>query len=888
MSDSKQSANKKSWEAFYLHEVPVQRANYRTCCIVAMIFMPAGSCLELLLQDEAKFWQFLPVRLLSSAALAVIWLLLGRVRDARKIKILGLSVSLPPIAAIAWMIHETGAGDSTYYAGLNLVMAGAALLMRWSLPDSIVVFGFTVIAYMIACLAPSRPLTDGIFLSNLYFIFVTGTMMIVGTWLYNRIRFNEFQLYQQIEESNHKLREMDEIKSRFFANISHELRTPLTLLIAPVEAMLHQNHQLPESARHEMLVTMQANAMRLLKLINNLLDLVRMESGTLTVKKTPLALHDFIMGLTNACSAVAKDKHISLSATCDESISHIMADTEKLERICLNLLFNALKFTPAGGIVVFSAELDGEWLCLDVRDTGVGISTEQMPHLFSRFWQADPSSQRKYQGMGIGLALVKELVTIQGGTTSAVSKLGKGTTISVRLPYEPVLELPADVDANPDSAETDRDWITDLFSRAEHFHSLPSLQNRLPLADKIHSVSNQRGKKPVLIIAEDEPEMLRFLHTQMADQFQIIEAVDGQQAIVKAAQFLPDIILCDMMMPIKDGLQVCTELRSRTPTRNIPILLLTARADEKTKIDCLTAGATDFVGKPFSLTELKVRLKNLVESHLNERELASQKNRLEATLEQLKETEALLVHNEKLSSLGRMSAGLIHEINNPLNYAVQGLHLIRQSMKEVPAEMRGDVHEILEDVETGVNRVVSIISDLRGFTRTEERTHGDFLLDPLVDTVLRFFSHDLKDGIVVEKKIDQAITLHGNHGQITQVLVNLVQNAIDAIQEKTYPAEEHPLLAISAVLENSKVKITIKDNGIGMSSDTHSKVFDPFFTTKEVGKGMGLGLSICHRIVADHGGMIMIDSKEGVGTEFTLDLPDAHSYHQPSTDPSIK
>lgn len=887
MSTRVQDDKSKSWEVFHLHEVPVQRANYRTCCLVAMVFMPAGCCLELLLHMEAQFWPFLLARLLSSVALGVIWLLLGHARTAREVKLLGLSVSLPPIVAIAWMIHETGGGGSTYYAGLNLVMAGAAMLMRWRVSDSLLVFCFTMIAYIIACFGHVAGLTHGVFLSNLFFIFVTGTMMVVGTSLYNLHRYNEFQLYVRLEENNKKLREMDEIKSRFFANISHELRTPLTLLIAPVEAMLHQNGGLSEASRHEMLTTMQANAMRLLKLINNLLDLVRMESGTLTVNKTPVALNEFIAGLTSACAAVAKDKHITLTATCDPAITHVMADTEKLERICLNLLFNALKFTPAGGSVVFSAELDGDWLCLDVHDTGVGISTEQMPHLFSRFWQADPSSQRKYQGMGIGLALVKELVTVQGGTTSAVSKLGKGTTISVRLPYEPAAAKAVEPETPELPVETKRDWITDLFSRAEHFHSLPALQSRMPLADKVLAGRNRRGKKPVLLIAEDEPEMLRFLRTQLSDLFQIIEAVDGQQAVEKAAQFLPDIILCDMMMPFKDGLQVCKELRGRTPTRSIPVLMLTARADEKTKIDCLTAGATDFVGKPFSLTEIKVRLKNLVDSHLHERELADQTQRLEATLEQLKDTEAVLVQNEKLTSLGRMSAGLIHEINNPLNFAVQGLHLLRQGLAEAPPEIRTDLNEIIEDVETGVSRVVSIITDLRSFSRTDEKVHGDFQLRPLVDTVLRFFAYDIKDGVYVDVKIKDDITLHGNHGHITQVLVNLVQNALDAMQEKKYPEYERPRLLISAEPHGSRIRLSVKDNGIGMSRETHDKVFDPFFTTKEIGKGMGLGLSICHRIVADHSGSITIVSKENAGTEFILDLPDARSYHQTSTDLAI-
>src|SRR5438046_12486 len=189
------------------------------------------------------------------------------------------------------------------------------------------------------------------------------------------------------------------------------------------------------------------------------------------------------------------------------------------------------------------------------------------------------------------------------------------------------------------------------------------------------------GKGPKVLIADDEPDMLRFLKSQLSSQYQVLEAVDGQQAIEKASQFLPDIILLDMMMPEKDGLQACKELREKTHTQSIPIILLTARADEQTKLAALAAGASDFLPKPFSTTELHVRVKNLVESYNYQRKLAKQNTVLEGTIEQLKDTETQLVQTEKLASLGRMSAGIIHEINNPLNFAATGLYTLRKKGK---------------------------------------------------------------------------------------------------------------------------------------------------------------------------------------------------------------
>src|SRR5207237_3239214 len=184
-------------------------------------------------------------------------------------------------------------------------------------------------------------------------------------------------------------------------------------------------------------------------------------------------------------------------------------------------------------------------------------------------------------------------------------------------------------------------------------------------------------------------------------------------------QFLPGIILRDMMMTEKDGLQACREIRERTPTASIPIVMLTARADDETKRAALSAGANDFLTKPFSTTELHVRIKNLVESHEYQRKVSKQNQVLESTIEQLKETETQLVQTEKLASLGRMSAGIIHEINNPLNFATTGLYTLRNKGKFLAPEQQEDYAEVLKDVEEGINRVKTIVTDLLSFSHRE-------------------------------------------------------------------------------------------------------------------------------------------------------------------------
>lgn len=894
---------------FQDYERGIRVKNYRLCAIVASIAVLAGSTLDWMVYQQAGVVAFFPLRLGTVIILLIIRILLGTEFGHRWHRVLGLGMAAPLMGSIAWMIYESEGSASPYYAGLNLIMLGAAILMRWTLMDSILVVIMTLIMYFAACYAHGPIAKPSILYNNLYFLVTTGIFTVAGTWFYNNIRLTEFELRQRLDsslekiqvansaladsygqleqsksqleetntklaENNQKLRELDEAKSRFFANVSHELRTPLTLLLAPIESLRIKGDHIAPAQRDDLLTTMHSNAMRLLKLINDLLDLVRLESGTIQIRRAPVALSEFVRGLGNSAAGVAKDKRIHLTIDCQEGLGRVQADAEKLERICLNLLFNALKFTPSGGTVHFHAYREGDWLHLDVRDSGVGISPEDLPNIFSRFWQADTSSQRKYQGMGIGLSLVKEIAEAHGGSVSVESERGKGTTMSVVLPYEEAQEEApiSEEDSHNLEPEVQKEWISDLYRRAEMFPAMTSLQATLRPVE-VGLGSSRRSKKPKLLIADDEPDMLRFLRTQLSETFDIIEAVDGHQAVEKAAQFLPDVILSDMMMPEKDGLQVCRELRERTSTRTIPIVLLTARADEKTKLDCLTAGASDFLGKPFSLTELAVRLKNLTDSHLYQRELQVQKQRLEAALEQIKETEALLVRNEKLASLGRLSAGLIHEINNPLNYAKQALYVLRETSAKLTEADRPDFEDTLGDIENGVDRVARIISDLRGFSRTTHQVAGNFNVCQAVETTLRFFSHAIKDGVEVTTDLPPYIEGMGDQNQFIQVLINLIQNALDAMAGKEYPEDQQRKLDIRAAEADGFISLRIRDNGPGIPVEIHNNVFDPFFTTKDVGAGMGLGLSICHQIISEHGGRILLDSTPGQYCEFTLEFP---------------
>lgn len=872
--------------AFAEYERHVRVRNYKVGCVLAFVFMPAGTALDWFVYPD-RVPEFFAARVLCSALLGGIWAVLHFHPDFKPYRLLGFLVAFLPLSFIAWMIYATTGANSPYYAGLNLVMLGAAILLRWTLADSILVFVATFATYLPACLLNRTPIHPGTFFNNLYFLFVTGVFIVTGSWFYNRLRFREFELRYELdanrrllEASNAKLKHTDELKAHFFANISHELRTPLTLLLAPLETLLNRHGPALGPEVQDLLQTMQANGLKLLKLINDLLDLVKLDTKQLKLQRANVPVEEFLRGLLASAQHLAQERGLRLECAVAADTGAIWADRDKLEKVFLNLLFNAIKFTPGGGRIRVDARKAGRELVVAVADTGMGIAAEHLPFVFDRFWQADSSTKRKYQGAGLGLALVKELVEAHGGSVAAASQLGRGTTFTVRLPYvEPAEPTAPEAAAEPQAAATDaatppevarqRDtWLEGLYRRAELFPSMTSLRETL----RPEELSATNGQ-PRVLIADDEPDMLRFLKTQLSRHFQVLEAVDGQQAVDKACQFLPDLVVCDMMMPEKDGLQVCRELRARMSTQNIPIVLLTARADEATKIAALTAGANDFLTKPFSITELHVRLKNLVETHRLQQQLAWQNRKLEATLEQLKETETQLVQSEKLAALGRLSAGLIHEINNPLNYARTAVHTLKRKRDLLPEDQRAEYAEILADVEDGVTRVSHIVSDLRSFTHPRGETDFDEVpLAQVATTALRLLSHEWKDTVRIENQIQAEHTIQGNRNRLVQVLVNLLENAFDALRRKEFP-EGQPTVWLESRRDGSTTRLLVRDNGPGIAPEVVGKIFDPFFTTKDVGEGMGLGLSICYRIIEEHGGRILVKSEVGTFCEFCLEFP---------------
>lgn len=871
--------------SFKEYESAISYENARRTAVFAAVFMLLAASLDWVIVRD-KVTEFMLIRAVCAILEGCIFWYLTYSKGRGISRFLTQGITILPLVSICSMIAVTEGGNSVYYAGLNLILVGLSLILRWTFWNSLGMILATFVCYTAAVtISPVVPDFKTLF-GNSFFLAVTSIFVLAGSYYYEKLRFSEFCLRRQVEKSreiveaqNRQLSELDEAKTRFFANISHELRTPLTIMLGISERLRTiLSRTSTEPIVHEMTVMLEQNGLRLLKLIDDLLDLVRFDTGHADVSRQPTLIVPHIEGLLRSLRHLAEQDRVALLWNCETDSEAIQLDRDKFDKILLNLVINAIKFTPSSGTIEVKVIAKDGLLRLSVEDTGVGIPPDVLPRIFERFWQVDTSSTRKFQGAGIGLALVRSLSEAMDGQVEVISKLGQGTTFTVELPTE-AAEMSTDSALESDNPLKDGGNIAELHRRAAL--SIPGKMAPKQVATSHQPISvsspmigsRPSGARPLVLIADDEPDIRRFLRMQLED-VDVIEASDGAEALELARLRRPQLALLDHMMPELDGVEVCKRIRADHVTRGIAVIMLTARADEQTKLSALEAGANDFLTKPFSTAELALRLENQIAMARVRRQMIDINTELQSALEQIKENEVLMVRNEKLSALGRMSAGIIHEINNPLNYATAGLHALETFTRSIPEKDQTDFVDILTDIREGVDRVSQIVIDLRKFTREDKATTGDADLAEIVTRSRRMVSHQVGKEIEFNLKSPDHALISGNPNQLVQVFINFFQNSIDAIHQRISEVGGNPgKIDVTIDPAGEGWQVTIRDNGIGIPPENLQKIFDPFFTSKDVGKGMGLGLSITHQILQAHQAIVEVDSRPTEFTRFRIAFP---------------
>jgi len=665
--------------------------------------------------------------------------------------------------------------------------------------------------------------------------------------------------YEEEKKRAEALAELDRAKTAFFSNVSHEFRTPLTLILGPVEEALTMGKGGLEGADLE---TVRRNSLRLLKLVNTLLDFSRIEAGRVRSLFEPMDLSAFTAELASTFRSLVEKAGLQLVVDCPPLPEPLWVDREMWEKVVLNLLSNAFKFTFKGEIAVTLRPVNGH-AELTVRDTGTGIPPAELPHIFERFHRIQGAQSRSYEGTGIGLALVQELVKRHGGSVRVDSAIGRGSSFTVSIPFGNA-HLPREgLSEKRALASTSMGPSPFLEEAAGWLGGEESSESPEPLAN---GSARSRGAPLVpkalresdILVADDNADMRAYLERLLRAQGWRVRCVaNGQEALELARASPPDLVLSDVMMPRLDGIGLLNALRSEERTRTLPIILLSARAGEEATAQGLESGADDYLIKPFSARELVARVGATLAISRLRHQVIEEKQAQAGALQQRVDFEQQL-------------AGIVsHDLRNPLNailLAAQAL-LRRDDLNE--PQMRSVVR-----IHSSAQRAIRLIHDLLDFTQARlgrgipvERRRLE--LHSFVRQVLEEVQANFPERqIQVQSQGDGRGKWDSD--RLAQVLTNLLSNAL-----KYSPAEAVVSLHIRD--KGDWVELAVHNQGAPIPPEAMERLFQPLqrgsSQVDSSNRSVGLGLYIVKHIVEAHGGSIEVTSNARAGTTFLVRLP---------------
>ncbi|HEY0467037.1 MAG TPA: ATP-binding protein, partial [Polyangiaceae bacterium] len=590
---------------------------------------------------------------------------------------------------------------------------------------------------------------------------------------------------KELSTAYSRLQNLDELKTQVFANVSHELRTPLTLILGPIQDLRESPGLDPE--QHVSLAVVERNARLLLGHVNDLLELSRADAVGVELNRKPTDLHALLLALGASFRPLADNLGIGYQVELRLSSQARLVDPQKLERIAMNLLANAFKFTPSGGHVTLDAQIapesesgqGREQLVLSVDDSGPGIRVEDRERVFERFRQLDGKPNRQFSGTGLGLSIVREFVTASAGSVQVEDSPLGGARFVVRLPSE-VAEAP--LDSEPESFPVS---VSSAEMQALGPRPTPSAE------------SGQLADLPLVLVVEDNPDMNRFVCSSLSSEFRVASAFDGKQALLRLEHLMPDLIVTDFMMPHMSGDEFVHVLRTKPELIDIPVLVLTARDDIEVRVRVLSAGVQDWLTKPFTVRELVARARNLVSARrarailraeLATREfdvgelaeqLAERKRRLESLLESLSDA---LEHAEVASRFKTSLLRLVsHELRTPLG-------ALQLQLERLSGEHRGPLNDaqqqLIVRMRRSLARLTDMIQSLLEYARIEsgrlELVVECFDLRELAQSVVDDFAPQAETkGLVLRLEAPEGSAEFESDARLLRlVLVNLVANAL--------------------------------------------------------------------------------------------------------------
>jgi signal transduction histidine kinase len=671
---------------------------------------------------------------------------------------------------------------------------------------------------------------------------------------------------QQLESAHHdleglyqKAQELDQLKTQFFANVSHELRTPLTLILGSVHALTAENSNAD-------LEVIQRNALTLLKYINDLLDIAKGEAGKVNISYSQVDLAHLLQDSLDHFTRLAQTRQITVHLEMPASLV-AEGDPDKLQRIFLNILSNAFKFTPTGGLIRCVLTQDNEYATTRIEDSGPGIPPELRQTIFEPFKQAEIGTLNA-SGTGLGLAIVKEFIVLHHGTIAISDRPEGGACFTFQLP----LHAPSGI-----SIATNTPVVATLAEEIYQTHIEP-------LADLEYEPGQPETQeilpgRPCILIIEDNIAMSRYIVRLLSTHYQTATAHDGLEGLAKAHALRPDLILCDFMMPKMDGEHFIKEMRTRPELRAIPLIMLSAHTNHMLRIQLLREGAQDYLVKPFFPEELQARIANLLAMKqargMLQRELTSQsQDIISLTNEAIVQKHELENTNQQLREMARLQQDFVsvvsHEFRTTLT-SIQGFSELLYT-EDFSTE---EVKEYASDIHTDAIRLNRMITNLLDLERMKagkmalnlERIDLNALLTKLADKIRATTPPDYP----IHLHLDPALPpIDADRDKLTQAILNLLSNAV-----KYSPAGG--TILVSSYLEEGNAHLSVQDHGSGLTPENIAGLFVPYNRvrseeTRHI-QGTGLGLAIIKEICNIHHGRVWVESTLGQGSTFHITLP---------------